>query len=234
LAEAQQEYERQRQQDRTLIDDQQRAEILSLAAHFPQLWRDPKTPDRERKRMVRLLLEDVTLLRDKEITLQLRFKGGAQRTLKLPLPLRSWELRQTSPEVVREIDRLLDEHTYPEIAEILQQRGFLSGEHVPFNARIVARIQRSYGLKSRYDRLREAGLLTAEEMSRLLGLSRSRVNIWRRHGLLRAHAYNDKSDYLYDPLGDNPPRKAQGVKLSRRSPVGQMVADRAQEVQYEA
>jgi hypothetical protein len=109
-----------------------------------------------------------------------------------------------------------------------------SGERKTFTARIVARIQRSYGLKSRYDRLREAGLLTVEEMARRLGLSTARVNIWRRHGLLRAHAYNDKSDYLYEHPGDNPPRKAQGVKLSRRSPVQQVVADRPQEVQYEA
>jgi hypothetical protein len=61
--------------------------------------------------MVRLLLEDATLIRADHLTLHLRFKGGAHRTVQLPLPLRSWEQRQTSPEVVAEIDRLLDEHT---------------------------------------------------------------------------------------------------------------------------
>lgn len=54
----------------------QRAAILSLANSFPQLWRNPETPDRERKRMVRLLLEDVTLMREDRITLHLRFKGA--------------------------------------------------------------------------------------------------------------------------------------------------------------
>jgi DNA invertase Pin-like site-specific DNA recombinase len=143
LAEAQQEYERQREQDRKTIDDQQRGTILSLATGFPRLWRDPSTPDRERKRMVRLLLQDVTLLRDDQITLHIRFRGGANRTVQLPLPLRSWEERQTSPEVVREIDRLLDRHTYPEIATLLNDRGQQSGEGKPFTARIVARIQRA-------------------------------------------------------------------------------------------
>src|SRR6266853_156920 len=87
LAEAQELCERQREQDRKLVTDQQRAAILSLTNSFPQLWRGPATPDRERKRMVRLLLEDVTLMRGDRITLHIRFKGGAHRTIQLPLPL---------------------------------------------------------------------------------------------------------------------------------------------------
>jgi hypothetical protein len=51
LAEAQELCERQREHDRKVIDDQQQAAILSLASSFPRLWRDPSTPDRERKRM---------------------------------------------------------------------------------------------------------------------------------------------------------------------------------------
>src|ERR1017187_11015157 len=116
LTEAQELCERQREQDRKAVNDQQQAAILSLASTFPQLWRDPAMPDRERKRIVRLLLEDVTLIRGDGIMLYLRFKGGAQRNIQLPLPLRSWEQRQTSKEAVAEIDRLLDLHTYPEIA----------------------------------------------------------------------------------------------------------------------
>ena len=73
--------------------------------------------------MVRLLLEDVTLIRRDSLTLHLRFKGGAHRTIQLPLPQRSWEQRQTSAEVVAEIDRLLDDHTYPEIAAMLNDQG---------------------------------------------------------------------------------------------------------------
>jgi hypothetical protein len=63
LADAQEDYERQRQADGHLLSDQQRQEIASLAADFPRLWRDPVVPQRERQRMVRLLIEDVTLLR---------------------------------------------------------------------------------------------------------------------------------------------------------------------------
>jgi DNA invertase Pin-like site-specific DNA recombinase len=234
LAEAQELCERQREQDQRVVNDQQRAAILALASSFPQLWHDPATPDRERKRMVRLLLEDVTLIRGENITLHLRFKGGAHRTIPLPLPLRSWEQRQTSQEAVAEIDRLLDIHTYPEIATQLNQRGLSSGEGKPFTARIVARIQRSYQLTPRYDRLRKAGMLTVEEMAAVLGIGPQRVKIWNRHGLIRGHAYNAKNDCLYEHPGDNPPRKAMGVKLSKRRPAGELVAHGPMEVQCEA
>jgi len=76
------------------------------------LWRDPNTPDRERKRMIRLLLEDVTLVRGEKITLHIRFKGGATKTLMVPAPLNAWQQRATNPAVVQEIDRLLDHHTF--------------------------------------------------------------------------------------------------------------------------
>jgi DNA invertase Pin-like site-specific DNA recombinase len=234
LAEAQELCERQCEQDRKLVTDQQRAAILSLANSFPQLWRDPATPDRERKRMVRLLLEDVTLMREDRITMHLRFKGGAHRTIQLPLPLRSWEQRQTNKEAVAEIDRLLDLKTYPDIAAELNQRGMNSGEGKPFTARIVAGIQRRYALKSRYDRLRAAGFLTLEEIAQVLDLSTTRVKIWLRHGLLCGHAYNNSNACLYEHPGDNPPRKAQGVRYSKRLLSTQVVAARTEEVQCEA
>jgi DNA invertase Pin-like site-specific DNA recombinase len=234
LAESQEVCERQRAQDRQLIDEEQRAAILSLATDFPQLWRDPATPDRERKRMVRLLLEDVTLIREDHLTLHIRFKGGAHRTIQLPLPQRSWEQRQTSSEVVAAIDRLLDDHTYPEVAAVLNNRGLQSGEGKPFSARIVARIQRSYRMTPRYDRLRKAGMLTVEEMAQVLGINPQTVKIWNRHGLIHGHAYNGKNDCLYEHAGKNAPRKAQGVKLSKRAAISLVIPQGAEEVQCEA
>ena len=231
---AQEQYEEQGKKDRAEISEQQRASIIALAHNFPQLWRNPKTPDRERKRLVRLLLEDVTLIRSGEITAHVRFKGGITQTLTVPLPLNAWQLRITSPEVVTEIDRLLDRNTYLQIASLLNDRGLRSGEGKSFTAQIVARIRRRSGLTSRYDRLRKAGMLTVEEMAVVLGISPQSVKIWNRHGLLRSHACNDKNDYLFEHPGNNPPRKAQGRKLSERRLVNEVVAQGAQEVQYEA
>jgi len=95
LTEAQQQYERLRQTDHPAIDEAQRARIAALARDFPRLWQDPKTPDRERKRMVRLLLEDVTLLKGEQIQVHVRFKGGILKSFCLPPPLSAPYLRKT-------------------------------------------------------------------------------------------------------------------------------------------
>ena len=234
LAEAQQEYERRREQDRTVFSEQQRQAILALASDFPKLWRDPNTPDRERKRMIRLLIEDVTLLRGNQITLHLRFRGGANQTLGLPNPLRAWESCMTSPEVVAEIDRLLNYHTYGAIAAILNDRGLRSGKGQRFTARYIARIQKRYGLKTRYDRLRDLGMLPLNEIAQVLAVHPKTVKNWAAHGMLRTHAYSDKPECLYEPPGEDAPRKAQGMKLSQRKPLDQFMPERLVEVQYEA
>ena len=234
LHDAQEELEQRRQEDHRRISDEQRKEIFALAADFPRLWNDPKTPQRERKRMVRLLIEDVTLTKGDVITVGVRFRGGATQTLELTIPPRSWELRQTSKQIVAEIDTLLDDYTEAEIAGILNDRGHVSGEGKRFHARIVARLRHDYEMKNRYDRLRDAGMLALDEMADLLGVSTATVKIWRRHGLLRAHAYNDKNECLYEHPGEDPPVKAQGRKLSKRRPLPNVEPYRSKEVQCEA
>jgi hypothetical protein len=198
LTEAQEEYERRSEEDRKIFYEEERVAIFQLATDFPRLWRDRDTPDRERKRMVRLLLEDVTLLRGEQITVHQRFRGGTSKTVILLPPQRSWERWMTSSDVIAEINRLLDHHTHQEISAFLNERGLRSGKDQTFTTRYIARLQKNYKLKPRYDRLREAGMLTAQEIAQALGVHPKTITIWRTHGLLQAHAYNDKGEYLYD------------------------------------
>lgn len=234
LTAAQEQYEEQRRQDCATVGEQQRARISALASDFPRLWRDPKTPDQERKRMVRLLLADVTILRGTGITLHVRFNGGATKTLELPRQLTAWELRTTPAEIVSEIDRLTDQYTDKQIVQILNERGALSGCGQRFNSRIIARVRRDYNLKLRYDRLREKGLLTLEEMSERLEINPHCVVTWRNHGLIRGYPVNDRDDWLYEDPGPNPPRKAQRIKLEKRRRLIENIVCGSQEVQYEA
>ena len=234
LAEAQEQYEQRRQQDRQVFNEEQRAAIMALVQDFPRLWRDPTTEDRDRKRIIRLLVEDVTMLRSEQITLHVRFRGGAARTVTLPNPLRSWERWITDAEVVGKIDQLLNTQNFSEIAATLNRNGFRSGKGQSFTPRYIARIQKRYALRSRFDRLRALGLLTLNEMASVLCVNPKTVKIWTAHGLLKAHAYTDKPEHLYEPIGPDMPRKAQGVKLCLRQPVASVLPQCSKEVQCEA
>ncbi len=207
LADAQERYEKQRQADRAGLNEQQRASIMALARDFPRLWNDPRTPDRERKRMVRLLIADVTLLKGVNLRAQVRFNGGATQTLHIPLPLRAWMVTQTPTAVVAEIDRLFDEHTAGEIAAVLNRNGVVSGAGHRFNRPMVAKIRKSYKLKTRIQRLRARGLLTPKQIAKRLDVSYHTVKIWRRAGLLVGHFINDKGQCLFEDPGPNAPIK---------------------------
>ena len=198
LAQVKEQCEQQQRLDSAQLSQEQKAKILALAAEFPRLWQDPQTSDRDRKRMARLLLEDVTLRREQqEIGVQLRFKGGATRELRLPFPKLAWVLRQTQPEIIAEIDRLLAEHTEGEIAQILNEKGWRSGGGAAFTSRIVNHLRWAYRIKTRYERLRERGFLTAQEIAQIIGGVASRVKYWRHLGVLSGLRYSEKEEYLY-------------------------------------
>jgi DNA invertase Pin-like site-specific DNA recombinase len=232
--ELQEQYEKQREDSRAQLSEEQRAKITAIASDFPALWQDPRTPHRERKRMMRLLIEDVTLIRRDEITVHVRFKGGATQTLSLPLPPSAWQMRQTPQQIVAKIDRLLDSHTDGQIASILNDRGHVSGEGKAFNRFIVQKIRRKYNLASRYQRLRNAGLLTIQEVADMLHVHEKTVKTWRDHGLLLAVTFNDKNECLYPHPGQNSPVKQQGTKLSERRLHPEVLPNRTKEVQCEA
>lgn len=198
LAQVREECEKQHRLDSAQLSQEQKAKILSLASQFPRLWQDPQTPNRERKRMARLLLEDATLQREQqEIKVQLRFKGGATRELRLPFPKSAWALRKTKPEIIAEIDRLLDEHTEGEIAQILNEKGWRSSGGAAFTYLIVNHLRWAYRIKTRYERLRERGLLTAREIAQIVGGVASQIKNWRHLGLLSGLRYNEKEEHLY-------------------------------------
>jgi DNA invertase Pin-like site-specific DNA recombinase len=199
LEQARQEYEKQRGSAERTISQQQKAQILALAEDFPRLWNNPATSDRDRKRMARLILEDVTLNRDEIlISVQVRFKGGATKSLSLPMPPNAWQLRKTKAEIVAEIDRLLERCTDSEIAAELNKKGWRSSANQLFSAWIIYHLRTSHKLISRTERLRAKGLLNAREIAALVGTKPLLVDYWRQQGLLEGIRLNDKNEYLYE------------------------------------
>jgi DNA invertase Pin-like site-specific DNA recombinase len=216
LAEAQEQYERQTQKQRMLIDAEARAQILSLAADFPRVWNDPAVEPRERKRILRLLIEDVTLINGEMIQVHVRLRGGATRSLTLAKPLPIAQIRKTKPEVVAEIDALLDRYCDREVADVLNRQGRRTWQDEPFNLKKIAHIRQAFNLKCRYSRLRARGLLTAKEMSVRHGVTTTTINLWAREGQLKKHRYDNVRRCLYEPLEQGAILKGQGGRRAKQ------------------
>jgi len=215
LNDAQAAYDKAREHDTGTLTSAQKDRITQLVTDLPAIWNDPVTPMRERKRIARLLLTDVTVTRTSDtITAHVRLRGGQACTLTLPVPKTGPEARRTPPEVITAIDELLDHHTSGEIADILNQRGLHSGTSEPFHGKIIDNIIRAYRLRTRRHRLRSQGMLTLAETAAAHGVRNNTIKAWRRAGIVSAQRYNDKGEYLYHPPDPaNPPRRP---KIGRR------------------
>ncbi|MGH3119985.1 MAG: recombinase zinc beta ribbon domain-containing protein, partial [Streptosporangiaceae bacterium] len=219
LSDAQDAYDRARDQHDGQLTDAQKARISQLVTDLPGIWNDPVTPMRERKRIARLLLTDVTVTRTAgTITAHVRLAGGQDRTLTLPVPEPAWKLRQTPAATIAEIDRLLSQHTCAEIAAILRDRGMSNGTGQPFTPVMVHRVIRTYQLRPLRERLLEQGLLPLADMASALGVSESTVKIWHHAGIVSGQRYNDKGEALYNPPGPNPPALHQGHRHATQLP----------------
>ncbi len=126
----QEQAQKQQEKEQHRLSTLEQQAIANLVEDFPRVWQDERTLDRDRKRMVRLLLEDVTLRKDEMITAQVRFKGGATQTITLPIS----QGRRSAQEVLTLIDQLLDDYTDAEVAEQLNQRGWRTYEGKLFHA----------------------------------------------------------------------------------------------------
>ena len=198
----QQEHDRQQQSDQKLLGDDARARIRQLAQDFPQVWHDDRIEQVERKRMVALLIEDVTLVKSERIAIHVRFRGGRTTSLEIDRPRPIALIRKTLPEVVAKIDELLETCTDLEIAQQLNLLGHTNWRGQSFTHKKIITIRCAYHLKSRFDRLRERGMLSAKELADQLDVSATTIHQWGHAGLLREHPYGNEHRFLYEPLGN--------------------------------
>jgi DNA invertase Pin-like site-specific DNA recombinase len=206
----------QRSRDRIApLDAQADQRILDLANQFPAVWNDPRVEPRERKRVLRLLVDDVTLIKTEVITAHVRLRGGATRTLRLARPVPIAQIRKFKPELVAEVDRLLDRHCDREIADILNQRGCRTWEGKPFNLKKIAFIRMAYKLPSRHERLRRQGMLTTREVALRFGVSKTAVQQWGRQGLILQCYQDQLTRGLWQLPPDHIVLKGRGGKTAR-------------------
>lgn len=215
LSEAQQQYQSQRATDRSGIDDEERKRILALATDFPAAWRNPSTPQRDRKRMLALLVEDVTLIKQRQLTVAVRFRGGTTTTLTLPRPLTAQQQRATHPDVRRQIDKLLDEYTDAQVAHTLNERGLRTGVGAAFSPVSIRWVRHTAKLKSFEERLKANGWITGRKMAAKLGVSRTALGKLRTQGRLTARICNELGEWLYYSSVDQTPLSTAPSKIDQ-------------------
>src|SRR6266516_729722 len=204
LAEVQEQAERQQEAEQRKLSALEQQAIADLQEYFPRVWKDSRTSDRDRKRMVRWLLEDVTVLRQEDvITAHIRFKGGATQTITVPVG----RGRCSSPELMALIDALLEDFTDAEVAVHLNEQGWRTYEGKPFTAARVLSLRRYRRLKDHGTRLAERGWLNTSDAASAYGVCRETLMLWGRAGLLPMSRINEQGTAMFPPPGQDAPRK---------------------------
>jgi DNA invertase Pin-like site-specific DNA recombinase/DNA-binding transcriptional MerR regulator len=205
LGAAQDNYQRAAGDNGDILDDQQRRRIRALAGDFPTIWNDPATPMRERKRLIRLLVTDVTLTRHPQsVTAHVRLTGGQHHTLTIDRPRTAAELHTTDPATIALIDELLHDHPVDEILTILQQQGIRSGWGKEYNQQSLIALTHTHALTSHGDRLIAAGMLTTDQIATDLAVAPDTIHNWYRRGLLTGRRFNGRGESLYHPGQQRP------------------------------
>ena len=233
LARVEEEYTQACKADELEVSTQAREQILALASDLPRVWKDRRTPARDRKRMLRLLVEDVTLIRDRKmIHIAIRWKGGATTELDRPVPPVASERFRTPADIVEQIRALATEQTAKEIARTLNRRCLRSGRGNKFTCMSVKAIRRAYQIDSLYDHLRKQGWLTTKETAAQLEVHYQTAKNYAIAGVLEARRVNDKDEILFAPITGPLPKVQQGKPLRDRRRYPPCASKRKNEVQY--
>ena len=164
-----------------------REEIEALARDLPRLWGAPTTSAKDRKRVVRSLVADVTLRSEPagaRLRIGIRWRSGAAEEVVTHRWKSAVESRRTPADVVALVARLAPERTDAEMADALNAEGRTTGIGRPFDVEAVRWVRFVHRIGSRP--LLAPGELTVEQVAAHLGISAGAVYYWIDHGQLEA------------------------------------------------
>lgn len=234
LAQAEDAYTRPARDEAPRVTTDMKERVARLVADLPRVWHDPRTPARERKRILRLLIEDVTLVRDDVVHLSIRWKGGATSVVERPLPRSAPDLRRTPPAIVEQVRALATEQTDGQMAQTLNARWLRTGTGKSFTLKRVQSLRHEYTIASYAEHLQQTGWLTAPQIAALLHLHPCTVKRFAREGVLRAVRGDDKGTILFDPPTGPLPVAHPGKRLRDRRQYPQLASHAQKGMQYEA
>src|SRR5215467_856148 len=169
-----------------VVTAEQKHEILQLAEDFPRLWAAPTTEARDRKRMLRLLIKDITVVKGpehKQLQLQIRWQGGATEVVELQLPPNRADALRYSASVIDRVRALAREHDDEDIAALFNRAGLTSSTGKPFTACMISWIRFKHRIAGPS---RPPGTLTVKQVCERYGVSMHVVYYWIERGYVSA------------------------------------------------
>jgi DNA invertase Pin-like site-specific DNA recombinase len=164
-----------------------RAELEAVVGDLGELWSAPTTSDRDRKRLLRTLVADVTLIPDatrSKLRIGIRWHSGSTEELVVQRMSRLTEWRRTAPEAI-ELARLLGpEMDNAALAAALDAAGHRTGAGRAFDSDAVSSLRHYHGIGS--PDLLEPGELTVRDVAGRLGVNQGTVTNWINRGMLPA------------------------------------------------
>ena len=191
LEETRQEFADFQRSHALVVTVEQRAKILALAKDFPRLWNAPTTPAKDKKRLLRLLLKDITverLTKPRQVLLHVRWQGGACEDVFVDLPLRIADRLRYPEEIVEQIRRLATAQPDAEIADALNQQGRRSAKGKLFTKSMISWIRYKHRIPA--PKLKRPEELTVVQVSEKFDVSPDVVYDWIERGLVLARRRN--------------------------------------------
>jgi DNA invertase Pin-like site-specific DNA recombinase len=165
----------------------QPAELEALTSDLPRLWHAPTTQAKDRKRMLRTLIADVTVLPEPDrakLRLGIRWHSGATDELLTSRRPSAIKLRRTPVGAVELLQRLGSQRDDAELADRLNQAGYLTGAGRPFDVKAVRWLRHVHHVPTPAPFA--TGELSVAEVAQRLGISANAVYYWVQHGQLQA------------------------------------------------
>jgi len=207
LQSAQEELHRSRQQQGLELTEEQKTQLRALAEDLPKLWKSQSTSAQDRKRMLRLLITDITVEKrhaERKAVLHIRWQGGAVEDLSLELPLPVQDRVRYPEALVSRIRSLAATMTDAQIAATLNQEGVVSAKGKCFTRKMISWIRCRYDIPAAS--LKGSEELTVNEVAELFGVRPGVVYYWIAHGQLPARRLASAMPYW---ITLEPEKKAQ-------------------------
>jgi DNA invertase Pin-like site-specific DNA recombinase len=156
-----------------------REDLEKLAADLPALWRSPATSSKDRKRLLRTLIADVTLLPEPDqakVRIGIRWHTGATDELRMARAIHPGTARRSPSPAVEMVRRLGPATPTAELAEQLNAAGLVTGNGRPFDVKAVQWIRHAYHIPA--PAACADGEISVAEAARRLGCSTGVIYYW--------------------------------------------------------